>query len=221
MKVKKLVGILAIFMMAVGLLAGCGSNTTDNSKNNSTKKETVDAAEGVAETKETLEADANGKILIVYYSASGMTEAVAKTIADTLDADLFEIIPLESYSDDDLDWANNYSRVSKEHDDESLRNVKLTSVVPENWDSYDIVFIVYPIWWGIAAWPVDNFVKGNDFSGKTVIPFCTSASSDLGNSGNLLEEMAGTGEWQKGQRFRSGDSDSDIQQWVESLNLNK
>lgn len=221
MKVKKLVCILAIFMMAVGLLAGCGSNTTDNSKNNSTKKETVDAAEGVAETKETLEADANGKILIVYYSASGMTEAVAKTIADTLDADLFEIIPLESYSDDDLDWTNNNSRVSKEHDDESLRNVKLTSVVPENWDSYDIVFIGYPIWWGIAAWPVDNFVKGNDFSGKTVIPFCTSASSDFGNSGNLLEEMAGTGEWQKGQRFRSGASDSDIQQWVESLNLNK
>ncbi len=74
---------------------------------------------------------------------------------------------------------------------------------------------------GIAAWPVDNFVKGNDFSGKTVIPFCTSASSGIGDSGSLLEEMAGTGDWQEGQRFRSGASDSDVQEWVDTLGLSK
>ena len=79
----------------------------------------------------------------------------------------------------------------------------------------------YPIWWGIAAWPVDNFVKGNDFTGKTVIPFCTSSSSGLGDSGNLLEEMAGTGDWQEGHRFSSGASDADAADWVASLNLNK
>ena len=79
----------------------------------------------------------------------------------------------------------------------------------------------YPIWWGIAAWPVDNFVKENDFTGKTVIPFCTSASSGIGDSGNLLEKMAGTGNWQTGERFRSSASDSDVAEWVESLNLSK
>lgn len=79
----------------------------------------------------------------------------------------------------------------------------------------------YPIWWGIAAWPVDNFVKGNDFTGKTVIPFCTSSSSGLGDSGNLLEEMAGTGDWQEGHRFSSGASDADAADWVASLNLNE
>ena len=144
---------------------------------------------------------------------------MAETIAETTGADLFEITPKDPYSDDDLDWTNDDSRVSKEHVDESLRDVKLTSTTPENWDSYDTVLIGYPIWWGIAAWPVDHFVTDNDFSGKTVIPFCTSASSGIGDSGNLLEKMGGTGDWQEGQRFSSGASASDVNAWVESLGL--
>ena len=74
-----------------------------------------------------------------------------------------------------------------------------------------------PIWWGVAAWPVDTFVEANDFTGKTVIPFCTSSSSGLGDSGELLAELAGTGDWQEGMRFRSGVSETDVQDWVESL----
>ena len=97
--------------------------------------------------------------------------------------------------------------------------MELVSTYVENWDSYDIVYIGYPIWWGIAAWPVDNFVKDNDFTGKTVIPFCTAASSGIGDSGNLLKEMAGTGEWQDGERFRGGASESDISSWIDSLGL--
>ena len=155
----------------------------------------------------------------MYYSASGSTRRVAETIADTLGADLFEITPVEPYSSADLNWTNDNSRVTREHKDESLRDIELTQIVPENWDSYDTVLIGYPIWWAIAAWPVDNFVKGNDFTGKTVIPFCTSASSGLGNSGNLLAEMAGTGDWQEGLRFSSGVSASDVEKWVSSLNL--
>lgn len=98
---------------------------------------------------------------------------------------------------------------------------ELTTTEVPDWDSYDTVFIGYPIWWGIAAWPMDNFVKDNDFTGKTVIPFCTSASSGIGDSGNLLEEMAGTGDWQDGQRFHSNASASDVQAWVEELGLAK
>lgn len=75
----------------------------------------------------------------------------------------------------------------------------------------------YPIWWGIAAWPANGFIEANDFTGKTVIPFCTSSSSGLGESGELLAEMAGTGDWQEGQCFRSGASESDVAAWVESL----
>lgn len=133
----------------------------------------------------------------------------------------YEITPVEPYTSDNLNWTNSSSRVSREHDDESLRDIALTEITPADWDSYDTVLIGYPIWWGIAAWPVDNFVKGNDFTGKTVIPFCTSSSSGLGDSGNLLEEMAGTGDWQEGHRFSSGASDADAADWVASLNLNE
>ena len=133
----------------------------------------------------------------------------------------YEITPVEPYTSDDLNWTNSSSRVSREHDDESLRDIALTEITPADWDSYDTVLIGYPIWWGIAAWPVDNFVKDNDFTGKTVIPFCTSSSSGLGDSGNLLEEMAGTGDWQEGHRFSSGASDADAADWVASLNLNE
>ena len=133
----------------------------------------------------------------------------------------YEITPVEPYTSDDLNWTNSSSRVSREHDDESLRDIALTEITPADWDSYDTVLIGYPLWGGIAAWPVDNFVKGNDFTGKTVIPFCTSSSSGLGDSGNLLEEMAGTGDWQEGHRFSSGASDADAADWVASLNLNE
>lgn len=93
------------------------------------------------------------------------------------------------------------------------------SATVENWDSYDTVFVGYPIWWGIAAWPVDTFIKANDFTGKTVVPFCTSASSGVGESAELLADMAGTGNWLDGTRFRSNVSEDDIQEWIDGLDL--
>ena len=146
---------------------------------------------------------------------------VAQSIADKAGGDLFEIEPKEPYTDDDLNWTDDNSRVSKEHDDESLRDVELTTTKVDKWDSYDTVFIGYPIWWAIAAWPVDNFVKNNDFSGKTVIPFCTSASSGIGESGQLLAEMAGTGDWKEGQRFSGSADDAEVSDWVKDLGYAK
>ena len=158
-------------------------------------------------------------VLVVYYSATGNTAQMAQYIADSTGGDLFEIQPVEPYTDDDLNWSDDNSRVSQEHADESLRDVELVADTLDNWDQYDTVFIGYPIWWGIAAWPVDGFVEANDFSGKTVIPFCTSSSSGLGQSGQLLADMAGTGDWQEGQRFSSGVSQEDVQSWIEELGL--
>ena len=166
--------------------------------------------ESEASQKETL----TGKTLVVYFSATGNTESAANNIAQATGGDLFELEPAEPYTDEDLNYNNDNSRVSREHEDESLRNVELVADTVENWDDYDTVFIGYPIWWGIAAWPVDSFVEANDFTGKTVIPFATSASSGLGQSGKLLAELAGTGDWQEGQRFRSSVSEEDIQAWV-------
>ena len=131
----------------------------------------------------------------------------------------YEITPVEPYTSDDLNWTNSSSRVSREHDDESLRDIPLTEITPADWDSYDTVLIGYPIWWGIAAWPVDGFVEANDFTGKAVIPFCTAASSGIGDSGNLLEEMAGTGNWLEGKRLDRGISEDEVKDWISDLGI--
>ena len=228
MKTKKIAAVLLTCIVAIGLMAGCGASNTNQSASNNDSQSTSTNQSGNEEadtnsenTTDTTEntSTGNGKTLVVYYSASGNTKDVAEKIAKITEADLFEIEPVEPYTDDDLDWTDDDSRVSREHDDESLRDVKLVSTTVDNWDSYDTVYIGYPIWWGIAAWPVDNFVKENDFTGKTVIPFCTAVTSGIGDSGNLLEDMTGTGDWKEGERFHGGASESDISSWIDSLGL--
>ena len=217
--IQKLGSLLLAALMILSLTA-CGSKASNDtptqapSNDTSTPAQTLDYAAGDSDST-----TSGGKVLVVYYSASGNTKRVAEDIAEAAGGNLFEITPTESYTSDDLNWTNSDSRVSREHDDESLRDVPLTTTEVENWDDYDTVFIGYPIWWGIAAWPVDNFVKNNDFTGKTVIPFATSSSSGMGQSGILLSEMAGTGDWQDGQRFSSGASSSTVRQWVTGLGL--
>ncbi|MBU5477857.1 flavodoxin [Eubacterium sp. MSJ-13] len=196
-------------MVAV-LLAGCGA-TTDTSV---TKTKQSSKTTSVRSGK-----DDKSKVLVIYYSATGSTKAVAQTIAKTTGGDLFELVPTKPYSDDDLDWTDKNSRVSKENKDTSLRDVELEYNSVDDFDSYDTVFIGYPIWWGIAAWPVNSFVQLNDFKGKAVIPFCTSTSSGIGDSGKLLEEQAGSGKWQEGKRFSSGASSDEVEQWVKGLNI--
>lgn len=216
---KKITSIL-LALVLVFSFAAC-SNNSDNSA--STANSTTSTPAGKQSTDESsdnnTDSSSNSKILVVYYSATGSTKAVADTIADTTRADLFEITPVVPYTSDDLNWTNDNSRVSVEHNDESKRDVPLTKTTPDNWADYDTVFIGYPIWWSIAAWPVNNFVEGNDFTGKTVIPFCTSSSSGLGQSGDLLADMAGTGNWQDGERFSSGASSSKVESWVNGLDL--
>lgn len=220
---KKL-SALFLGLMLVFSLAACGNN--QQAQNTTTESATSEpTSEATSETTESSDTEAEetestgGKTLVVYYSATGSTENFATVIADAADADLFELEPVEPYSSDDLDWTNDDSRVTREHENESERVVELVAATVDNWDDYDTVFIGYPIWWGIAAWPVNEFIETNDFTGKTVIPFCTSASSGLGESGQLLEKKAGTGDWQDGQRFSSGASEDDVRSWVDGLGL--
>ena len=222
---KRLFGCLLAGTMLLSL-AACGSNDSpaDDQAAAQLQAETtppVDASEDTAAPEASAGENTadSGSVLVVYYSASGHTKTVAGYIAQATGGDIFEITPVEPYTDDDLNWSDSDSRVTREHEDESLRDVELTTTEVENWDSYDTVFIGYPIWWGIAAWPVDGFVEANDFTGKTVIPFCTSSSSGLGESGELLAELAGTGDWQEGQRFRSSAGQADVDEWVDSLGL--
>lgn len=158
-------------------------------------------------------------VLVVYFSASGNTRRVAECIAAELNAETFELTPVQPYTSYDLDYMDKKSRVCREHDDESLRDAALRAVKVENWDAYDVVFVGYPIWWGIAAWPVNGFVRANDFSGKTVIPFCTHGGSGLGRSADLLAEMAGSGNWLSGQAFGPRTGEGFVREWLRELGL--
>ena len=158
-------------------------------------------------------------ILIAYYSATGNTKSAAEMIAKETGGELLELQPVEEYTKADLNYNDDSSRVCKEYADESLRTVELKEDTVENWEDIQTVYIGYPIWWGIAAWPVNEFVENNDFTGKTVIPFCTSASSGLGDIGKLLEEMAETGDWLDGERVSSNVSEEDVKTWLDDLEL--
>ena len=241
---KKIVFVLSALMI-LGL-AACGSQDGGNrassqqptnegsgteSVQNLSEQQEEESKESSAETLVEESGDSSvgasaddveiteGKTLVVYYSATGYTESVATYIAEATNGELFELEPVEEYSSADLDWTDRNSRVSREYANPDERAMDLVASIVPDWESYDTVFIGYPIWWGIAAWPVDSFIADNDFTGKTVIPFCTSSSSGLGESGELLKEAAGTGEWLTGERFRSGVSEETVKEWVESLSL--
>ena len=218
--------IIGIVVVLVVVLLGVGgyvllSGNNDEGKNNANDNNNINNDNNTSNDNQNNDngnQDVDGSnVLVVYFSAQGHTESVAEQIAENLGADLFEIVPVDEYTSSDLNWTDEDSRVSLEHDDESLRDVELVSTTVDNWDNYDTIIIGYPIWWGIAAWPVDTFVEANNFSGKTVIPFCTSSSSGLGQSGELLADLAGTGNWQEGMRFRSNPSDDDIKSWTDNL----
>ena len=158
------------------------------------------------------------KVLVVYYSATGTTERLAKIIAQETKADTFVIRPKQPYTSADLNWSNKNSRVVKEHE-LGVNNVSVeleTTKVPK-FESYDTVFIGYPIWWSEASWVVDGFVKNNNFTGKNVIAFCTSISTGTGESRKRLERLTKTGNWIAGERFPSSFNEASVKAWLTGL----
>ena len=208
---KKITSLLLVIIL-IFAFAAC----SNNAKNENETLLSVTENQSVSTEPTSENISSAGKTLVVYFSASGNT---ANYIAKATNGDVFEIAPKNAYTDDDLNWRDESSRVNYEHENESARDIELVSATVSNWDSYDTVFIGYPIWWGIAAWPVDSFVKANDFTGKTVVPFCTSTSSGLGDSGKLLAAMAGKGNWLEGERFSSNVSEDTVTAWINELGL--
>lgn len=157
------------------------------------------------------------KTLIIYYSAQGHTKVIAEKIATNLGADIFEVKPKEIYTEEDLDWTNDNSRSTREHADPTLRDIELATTDIPNFSDYDTVIIGYPIWWGIAAWPTNSFIKKNDLSGKKVIPFCVSHSSGVGESDKLLKADANGGDWTECHRFYQDAKDEEIKAWCDNI----
>lgn len=219
---------LLMSMLLVFSCAACGRNTdhqqgttgtpqTESSEpvSNSTSPETEPVVS--SEPLEVTQADNGevGKTLIVYFSwsSAGNTKKMAATIQEQTGGTVYEIIPLNAYPSD-------YTATTEVAQEEKDSNARPEIRSPlESVSEYDKILIGYPIWWHIAAWPVDGFIAANDFTGKTVIPFCTSSSSDLGESGELLAKAAGTGNWLEGQRFRSGVLEENVKSWVDDLGL--
>lgn len=186
-----------------------------------TEMESADQSENinVSDTENARLSETQGnRVLVAYFSATGTTEGVAEHIANGLNADIYEIVPEEPYTDADLNYNDNNSRSTIEMNDSNSRPAISGSV--ENMEQYDIVFIGYPIWWGEAPRIVSTFVESYDFSGKTVVPFCTSGGSGVGSSATNLEQLTSGATWMEGRRLNGSDSQDTVMEWVNSLGLN-
>lgn len=237
---KKLAALLLALLTAVSLAACAGSSAPAESTSPDTEssaREEETAPESSADESEPESGDAQpiepeetepvseretgeegAKVLVAYFSATNTTKGVAEHIANGLQADLYEIVPEDPYTDADLNYNDNGSRSTLEMNDPSARPAISGSV--ENMEQYDIVFIGYPIWWGEAPRIVSTFVESYDFSGKTIVPFCTSGGSGVGSSASNLEQLTGGATWLDGRRLNGGDSQDTVMEWVNSLGLN-
>ena len=152
------------------------------------------------------------KVLVSYFSASGVTAKLASSLANVIGADLFEIEPEVRYSDADLDWRDQGSRSSVEMKDRSSRPAIKTKVA--DFDQYDTIFIGFPIWWYREPSIIDTFLEEYDFSGKTIVPFATSGSSDFGESGDSIRSIVPTAVVKDGKRFAVPASDEILKEWA-------
>ena len=177
--------------------------------------ETADAQNARNNADESGDDEANSKVLTAYFSATGTTKGVAEKIAEAAGADLYEIVPAQPYTDEDLDYNSDSSRTTVEHNDESSRP-EISGEISD-WGSYETVYLGYPIWWGEAPRIMDTFVETYNFDGKTVIPFCTSGGSGVGASASNLAALANGGDWLSGTRFNGSVSEQEIEEWIAGL----
>ncbi len=193
---KKILGLLAILVVAC-VLTGCGG----------TKGDTKEMAKPLQK---------QNKVLVAYFSASGNTEKVAKNMGSLIGADVYNIVPKEKYTEADLNYSNDNSRSSKERDPKSRPAIG-TSVA--NMGQYDVILLGYPIWWGEAPRIINTFLESYDFSGKTIIPFCTSGGSGLGASGTKLAKEYAKGTWQAGGQLSPNESNAKLTEWLKSQGI--
>ena len=207
---RKYIRIITALMliMSVLVLTGCGS---DNDS-----AEGADASEEVQTEEQDAASEAGtGDTLVVYFSATGTTKGVAEKIASIAGADTYEIKAAKEYTDADLDWNDPDSRTTHEQNDASVRPEIGSD--PVSLEGYKTVYVGYPIWWGEEPRIMDTFVESHDFDGITMIPFCTSGSSDIGKSAKNLADNAGSGNWLEGARFAGGASEDEIRSWIDGM----
>ena len=222
---KKLISMIAVLCLFFSLTAcGAGSGTNGNTEPSPTQPQSEASS---SETAEELDAPADDpaeesdpavepteeatKTLVVYFSATGNTKAVAEEIARLTGADLYEIVPAVPYTDEDLNYNNNDCRANQEMNDASARPAIISEAIDVS--SYDTVFVGYPIWWGTMPRIINTFLDTYDLSGKTVLPFCTSGSSSITQAVLDIRAAEPDADVRDGLRA-SGANDSGIESWI-------
>ncbi len=214
-----------IFAVLIGLLLLCTLAACAETENQSVSSSSQPVQEEYRSENETSSsqdesepvADENPKILVAYFSATGNTEYIAQHIQTILSADLYEIVPEDPYTDDDLNYNTDDCRANQEQNDPDARpSIAGTLEHPED---YDVMFLGYPIWWGEAPKIMHTFLASYNFDGVTIVPFCTSGSSGIGSSAETLYALAPDANWLPGQRFSGSASQDEVAAWIEELEL--
>ena len=233
-KMKNRICIVLSFLMLF-ILTGCGNNgavngaestlpQTDGQTEQSTDYEQEGSGTEMQESSEVVsepeqESDMETKTLVVYFSATGTTKPLAEYAAEILNADLYEIVPEDPYTEEDLAYYTN-GRADQEQNDASARPAISGGV--ENMEEYDTILLGYPVWHGQAPRIVSTFLESYDFSGKTIIPFCTSHSSGIGSSADNLHPLCSDStEWLEGRRFAGGTSKATMEEWLNDTGISK
>ena len=215
---KKSIVFTALIVALIMLLSACGKPEAGNDPTtenvSSTDTCSVEGSDDPAEsqTEDAAVPDEKNDVLVAVFSATGTTKAIAEKIVNLTNADFYEITPSVPYTSDDLNWHDDESRTSKEQNDDGARPEIGSEDI--SLGGYKTVYLGYPIWWGQAPRIMSTFVEKYDFAGITVIPFCTSGSSDIGNSDDTLAELSGSGNWIQGKRFSGSTSEDELREWI-------
>ena len=209
---KKLSSLLISIFMLLSFV-GCSSTNNITEETENTPEVTQTTIPQVTTTPESTNDTEDSNVLVVYFSATGNTKGIAEEIANITDGTLYEIVPEEPYTQEDLDYGNDQSRTSLEMADPSSRP-KIASE-PVSIEGYDVIYIGYPIWHGEAPRIMNTFVESVDFLDATIIPFCTSGSSGVGNSATNLQANATGGNWLEGTRLSTNITSEELTSWIE------
>lgn len=218
----KRISITILSLLLILTFSACSNSTSEPAEKetiSTTDKNEVSIPDDEQSDKNEKEENThmNSSVLVVYFSATGTTKQIAQNAAEILDADIYEIVPEQPYTDEDLAYYTN-GRADKEQNDVSVRPAISGNVA--DMDKYDTILLGYPIWHGQAPRIISTFLESYDFSGKTIIPFCTSHSSGISSSDTDLHSLCSeNANWVKGKRFSSDTSQNDIKDWLNSINL--
>ncbi|MCI8992352.1 MAG: aldo/keto reductase [Eubacterium sp.] len=214
---KRIFVFFLILIFSFGLVA-CGNSEIEQRETEIHANDASTEAENGDKAMNNNQENNTGNILVVYFSATGTTKQLAEYASDTLSADIYEIIADDPYTEEDLAYYTD-GRADREQNDSSARPAISGGV--ENMEQYDTILLGYPIWHGQAPRIISTFLESYDFSGKTIIPFCTSHSSGIGSSDTSLYTLAENAKWLDGRRFSAGTSKEEIAAWLDEMGISQ